>query len=199
MIAICGCNLIASPIDDLASPSQETRDAAAKILRTTYVPPSKTNWDALLSQLKVGDNMTNVEKLLHEYNAEPSSEIGNKTGKTGYSGYRLDDLWMLKCDFESDESSNERNLIKYEFYATLRRIWVAPPLNFTGEWSVYFVNGQMCNEINYKDGQYFGEFIAFNPDGSKMCLQHYISGTLVDDLEFNKDGTTNYFKDYTNQ
>jgi hypothetical protein len=44
--------LAASPQSDLGSPSQKVRDAAAKILRETYVPPSRTNWDPPSAELK---------------------------------------------------------------------------------------------------------------------------------------------------
>jgi hypothetical protein len=46
--------LEASPMSDLCSTNQATRDAAAKILRETYIPPARTNWDSLIASLKVG-------------------------------------------------------------------------------------------------------------------------------------------------
>ena len=53
--------VFADPRSDLESRSQEIRDAAAKILRDTYSPPSSNRWSALLESIKVGDHKTNVE------------------------------------------------------------------------------------------------------------------------------------------
>ena len=42
----------ASPRDDLSSPSQEVRDAAAKIVRETFVPTPREQWEPLVEKIK---------------------------------------------------------------------------------------------------------------------------------------------------
>jgi hypothetical protein len=44
LVLILGCKPAANPVSDLASPSQETRDAAAIVLRATAKPPPKIKW-----------------------------------------------------------------------------------------------------------------------------------------------------------
>jgi len=164
--------LAASPQSDLGSPSQKVRDAAAKVLRETYVPPSRTNWDSLIAELKPGTPETNVMKLLTPYT--------NNIEGTGSSGvvechrYRLDDLWLLECCFEG-ESSNQV-LIQPELTKEMRRFWVSPPAGFTGAWTNYFVNGQPSGGGYYRDGKLEGEGIGFYPDGSKAMVHSWING-----------------------
>ena len=54
------------PTSDLASPSQEIRDAAAKVLRATAKPPSKIKWFFFTCHLKKGETETNIFELLME-------------------------------------------------------------------------------------------------------------------------------------
>jgi hypothetical protein len=214
LVVICGCDLVASPIDDLASPLQETRDAAAKILQATYTPPPRTNWDSFIASIKVGDSKTNILAMLRQHNFKP--EGGGGSGTFECESFRLDDLWML-------ELSSERDLIvSCKLREQMRHVWVVPSPKFTGVWIVYFANGQKSHEINYADGSYFGEFVAFNPDGSKCYVQHldhqiaegadigyfpsgrikyqgfYRTNTQVGTwIWYNEDGTTNSIKDYS--
>jgi hypothetical protein len=216
LVAIYGRNLIASPIDDLASPLQETRDAAAKMLRTTYIPISRTNWDSVVASIKTGDKKTNVLELLRPFKVTLQGGFGG--GGTYSESYRLDDNWLLTCWYlNKDDSLIDKNLSP-----SLRFAWVGPPASFSGVWITYYVNGQKSNEINYKDGSYSGECISFNPDGSKCVVQHYNhqiaegadtgyfpSGKIKYQgqyrtnaqvgtwIWYNEDGTTNSIKDYS--
>lgn len=203
--------------DDLASPSQHTRDAAAKSLRRTWVAPSRTNWNSLLDALKVGMPKTNIMELLRPLKV--TSGPGGASGAVHWEGFRLDDLWMLECSYHSDEVLFARRL-----YEQMRNVWVPPPTNFTGIWTTYYVNGQRQSEIHYKDGRYFGEFTGFRSDGTKACVQHYgAEGAEGDDtgffpsgrvmyrgrygrdkqvgtwVWFNEDGTTNSIREYSTQ
>ena len=209
-------SLVASSTSDLSSPSQETRDAAAKIIRDTYTPPSRTNWDSLVASIKVGDNKTNVFDLLQRLNIK--CEIGIGGGIVEGKSCRLDDLWMLEWSYRSTDGIIEGCRIHEE----MRDLWIVPPSNFTGIWTTYFVNGQKSHEIHYKDGSYSGEFVAFYPNGSKCCVQHYNhhiaegddtgffpSGRIMYQgqyrtnvhvgawIRYNEDGSTNSIKNYS--
>lgn len=204
-----------SSMDDLASPLQETRDAAAKILRNTWVAPSRTNWDSLLATIKVGMPKTNVMELLQPLKV--TTGPGGASGAAHWEGCRLDDLWMLECSYHSDDVLFARRL-----YEQLRNVWVWPATNFTGIWTTYYVNGQRQSEIHYKDGRYFGEFTGFRSDGTKAYVQHYGSqGAEGEDtgyfpsgrvmykglyrqgkqvgtwVWYNEDGSTNSVRDYS--
>ena len=72
-------------------------------------------------------------------------------------------------------------------------MWVEPPTNFTGLWVTYFVNGNKAREIDYEDGRYSGEFIAYHSDGPKAYLQHYHHHIAEGaDTGFFRSGRTNY-------
>src|ERR1035438_1246926 len=91
------------------------------------------------------------------------------SGGSYRESYRLDDAWVLTCWYRhTDDVLLERTLT-----SSLRYVWVAPPAHFTGVWITYYVNGKKSHEIQFRDGGYFGEFIAYNSDGSKSYIQHY--------------------------
>jgi hypothetical protein len=160
-------SLIGSPADDLGSPSQEVRDAAAKILSSRYTAPSRTNWEAVVNSITNGMTKTNLLELLSPYHVTPMWGMGS--GGSHSQSYRLDDAWMLTCWFRNQGDI----LFDRTLSPSLRNVWVAPATNFSGIWITYFVNGQKSHEIHYDDGKYHGEFIAYSPDGSKCYVQHY--------------------------
>jgi hypothetical protein len=174
-VFLCWVNTAgASPSSDLGSPSQEVRDAAAKILRATYTPPSRTNWDSVIASIKVGTPKTNVLELLRTFNAQPEGCGGG--GGIENELYRLDELWLLECTYHFGIS----NLVfaGCALRQQLRFISVEPPTNFTGIWTVYYINGQKSGQGNFKEGRPEGESIRFYPDGSKALVNHSTNGVL---------------------
>jgi hypothetical protein len=165
-------HLLASPTSDLASTNQEVRDAAAKILRETYVPPARTKWDALVEKMKVGSLMTNFTELLAPYTN--NAEGGGGSGIVGWVRYRLDDLWLLELSYTARSSSNQ--LIHCKLIEQIRDVWVEPPNNFTGVWRTYSANGQLRHEFQYKNGQLEGLLTTFYPDGSKCYTAQQHNG-----------------------
>ena len=108
MILLICCwraSLVGSPASDLDSVSQEVRDAAAKILRASYTPPSRTNWDAVVSAITNGMTKTHVLALLSPYNV--TSLWGDATGGSHSESYRLDDAWILICWFRTSPKTSE--------------------------------------------------------------------------------------------
>ena len=134
---ICVNILLASPVSDLSSPSQATRDAAAAILRSSYFPPSRTNWDPLINSLKVGSSKTNVMARLQALNLHSAGGVGS--GNTETEFFPLDDFWSLECSFTNTASGS--GLARVGLFGQLRQISTAPPANFPGHWTDYYVNG----------------------------------------------------------
>lgn len=171
-----GCleNLLASPASDLASPSQAVRDAAAKILRETYVPPPRTNWDSLVGKLKLGISKLSALEALGEITNNVSGSVGSSS--TEMNRYRLDDLWLMECSYTGRGTNSV--LTHLNFIQGLRFVSVEPPLGFSGRWTTYYVNGQKFSEGVCKNGMADGEGFGFYPDGSKMVVNHSLNGML---------------------
>lgn len=165
------CILQASPLADLSSPSQETRDAAAKILRATYTPPSRTNWDVLVSTLKVGSPKTNIEAQLQALNLHVGGGVGS--GNTETVTYPLDDYWSLECSFTN---TADGRLAGVGLVGGLREVYTEPPTNFTGLWTDYYVNGQKSGEGYYKNGKLDGNGVGFDSKGKTNLIHHWVNG-----------------------
>ena len=179
--------LIASPRSDLSSISQETRDAAAKILRGSYSPPPRTRWEPIVDAIKIGDSKDKILEQLRPFS--PTPEMCTASGGSYCDCYRLDDLWLVRCCYRVSDDT----LFKHELVEFLRWVWVAPPSHFSGVWVTYFPNGQRSHEIHYQDGQYSGEVTTFRFDGSKCVVQRYgPEGVDGEDTGFFPSGGVKY-------
>ena len=160
----CIASLSASPLDDLSSPSQETRDAAAKTLRETYQPPPATNWNSLLKALELGTKRSVIEAQLRSSNLVVGGGVG-----IGKIVYGLDDRWALECSFTNNAAGVSNSALAHvALKEQLRHVWVEPSTNFTGVWRTYWVNGQPSHEFHYQNGHREGIMTTFYPDGSKV-------------------------------
>jgi len=168
LVVISGCKPAPSPSADLASPLQEVRDAAAKVLRATAKPPSKLNWFFFIRHIHKGENETNILALLRSYNLStvPVSGVGSLSY---WLNFQLDDYWQLHCVFDSDDKS----VYEWKLESRWRSYWVLPPTNLTGVWINYYANGQTFTEDHYENGKHSGEFTTFEPDGWKHSVYHY--------------------------
>jgi len=163
-----------SPSEDLASPSPEVRDAAARILRASWVAPARTNWEALLARIKVGDSKTNVLELLSAVKATPEGREGG--GNVMSELYRLDDLWVLQFSYYETTDNRligKEALIGKKLVERMRAMSISAPTNFSGVWTTYWANGQPQSKIHCTNGLNFGEFTGFYSDGKKAYVQHY--------------------------
>jgi len=181
----------ASPIEDLASPNQELRDKVAAELRTVFRSTPESKWTPIVDKITKGLSKIEILKLLEPFHV--TEQMGEGSGQSHSQSYRLDNEWILICWFQNDGDI----LIGRELQYSLRHVWIAPAEDFTGTWIVYFVNGHKSHEINYKDGQYFGELIAYHSDGSKSCVQHYKSlGADGEDTGYYPSGSVSYRGQY---
>jgi len=179
LVCCSASGLSASPLSDLTSTNQNVRDAAAKILRETYTPPSGTNWDTLIASLHPGTPKTNVLSFLRPNIVQ--TEGGGSSGTYEFCRYRLDVSWVLECYFERDIFTGCK-LIKYP-----GQMWVNPPPSFTGISTIYFSNGQTNLLIHYKNGKQDGDMIVFTEDGQISHTMRYLDGVWQHD---DTNGTT---------
>jgi len=79
-LLVFGCLLVAgvsaSPLEDLRSPSQQVRDAAAASLRTSFVPPPRSRWEPVLAALRPGDSKDLVLQVLQPYSVTMEGGMG---------------------------------------------------------------------------------------------------------------------------
>jgi hypothetical protein len=186
---------MSAPRDDLASPDQATRDAAAKVLRDTYVAPPRTKWDAFMAQIKPGMKHSALNELLAPYHFKLEDTLPT----AGASTARLDDAWVLEVDFSNFATSPDADtLIQSSLTQHFRNAGVAAPKDFTGTWTNYFVNGQKSSEIHFRNGVYFGEFICYHDNGTHAFVQHYDeTGGNGDDTGYFPSGKVMYRAHYT--
>ena len=162
---------------DLASPSQETRDAAAKILRATAKPPSKLKWLYFSWHLKVGETEADIQNLLRSYNlsTDPTNGLGLVGGLIDNRAYRLDGYWLLHVMLTTDYP-NEKTIVEWELVPRWHSFFVWPVTNFTGVWVTYYANGQEFTEDHFQNGQRDGECTTYEPEGWKSAVWNYKHG-----------------------
>jgi hypothetical protein len=183
LVFAAGClPSMANPREDLASPDSVTRAAAATTLQKTYVPVAGTVWSPLISKLKSGLPVTAVDDILRPYHPTPLGGAGGGGGST--QSYRLDDDWILILNI--DDWAKPKKLMSATIERDFQQIWAQPPKDYSGLWINYFVNGQKSQEIQYRNGVYFGEFISYRSDGSRALVLHY------DETGCNGDSTCYY-------
>jgi hypothetical protein len=171
----------AAPINDLSSPDQATRDAAAKILRATYQPSLRAKWELELAKVRLGMTRQALTDYLQSYHVPQSLHPSAASGGSSNELWRLDDAWSLEVAIEertgnhilipTDDGTN--TILQFSLVSILRNVWVEPPKTYTGIWTTYYVNGQKQSDISYRNGEYFGTFVSYHADGSESGVQHY--------------------------
>ena len=178
---------LADSLADLASPSQTIRDNAAKEIRTIFQPTPESKWTPIIAKIDKGQSKTEILELLRPFNVTKGLELGS--GGSHSESYHLDNEWVLTCWYKNESDT----LIERRLSQHMKHIWVEPPEHYTGKWIVYFVNGQISHEINYKDGKYFGELRANRSDGSLCVLQHSTeTGANGEDIGYHPSGKVAY-------
>jgi len=89
--------------------------------------------------------------------------IGQDKPGNGWSG----ELVLPPLRFSVGDGSGVR------YGVTPDLLWIEPPKNYTGTWTVWDCNGQKRFEINYKDGKYRGIFTTYHSNGQKSTDQEY--------------------------
>lgn len=162
----------------LSSTSQAARNLGARILLESFVPPPRTNWDTLMGRLKPGLKESAVAELLSSVGATnvPDQSSVNASNKI----YRLDDLWLLRCDFTNAvPEKSEGGLSGTSLIEQMDSIVVEPPPGFTGEWITYWVNGGIHFHSYYVNGELDGTNTIYYPDGS-LCDEAFCREGVLD-------------------
>lgn len=179
-------------IEQLASPEQTERDAAANRLREIFLPAPRTNWEPLLKKLKIGLTKKEVRAFLTPQQREDLGGLAD--GGSHLVDFRLDHTWVLRCTFRNDGNL----LLEAKLQVRLQSLWIAPPADFTGPWVSYFVNGQPSHEIHYRDGKYHGQFTANYSTGKKSYVQNYgPDGAEGEDIGYFPSGKISYRGHYS--
>lgn len=154
-----------SPLTDLASTSQATRDAAAATLRTSYKQASGARWIQKLGEIQPG---TAKQAVVAQLTPEQSRSLSMAApdGST-VANYRLDDDWVLLCIYKASVDT----VIKCRVSASARQVPVQPPRGYTGPWTDYFVNGRRASESFFRAGVPVGTTTVFHPNGNKALVQ----------------------------
>lgn len=193
LCSLWGSFAVSSPVEDLSSPDQAVRDKAAESIRKTYKPIPESKWSTFVSGFKKDQPLAEVEKTLRTFVPDVHKEDGDASGGIGSVYYPLDIEWTMVCAVNTRTDS----LIEATLQRSVKSAWIKPPHDFTGMWTVYYVNGQKRAQINYKNGGYWGEFISFHPDGSKSVVQHYDeNGANGEDTGYYPSGTVKYRGQY---
>ncbi len=173
------------PVADLASPSQEKRDAAAKVIRENYVAPTKESVKAALASIQVGDRRSKILRALVSFGIP--MELPEKSAGTSFTSYRLNDRWVLECTFQN-EVLQDVALMEDE-----QEIEVHPPERYTGDWTTYYANGQRCHEAHFLDGVYTSELTTFRADGTRSRVQNFgPDGLDGEEIGYYPSGTVSY-------
>jgi hypothetical protein len=170
----CAGSLWAGPLEDLSSSSQETRDAAAKILREGDQKALSKEWEALKGAIREGDTRKEVMDFLQP--REGTFELKMRSGEpdTDADWFRLDDHWVLWCTFRKKGDI----LLRLDLVKQPSDVPVSPPAGFTGLWTTYYVNGQRSQEAQYVDGKRSGTSTSFRADGTILSVQNWAEGLL---------------------
>lgn len=181
----------ASPIEDLSSPKQELRDKAAAELRLVFRSTPESQWTPIVDKITKGQSKNEILKLLQPFNV--TEEMGAGSGQSHSESYRLDDEWILICYFYNEGDI----LIDWTLTPSIRQVGVKPPESFTGQWILYFINGNKSHEISMRDGHYFGEFVAYHANGEKAYVQNYTTkGVDGTDTGYHLSGMIAYTGQY---
>jgi hypothetical protein len=52
-------------------------------------------------------------------------------------------------------------------------LWIEPPENFTGTWTIWDRSSRIQSQINYNNGKYHGSHTTYYPNGQKSTEQYY--------------------------
>jgi hypothetical protein len=164
----------------LSDPQSEVRAAAAAKLKLIaaenqkVVAQAESYWREKIAAVKPGMKKEDVEVMLPPFAAQPDKLIGG-SGSSHTETYRLDYHWMVTIAY-----LNKGEVMDYPLTLTRTEMstGVAPPKDFTGVWTGWFVNGEKSYEIGYRSGSYDGAFISYHDNGRKCYVQHYTAGKI---------------------
>ncbi len=141
-----------SPFSDLSSPSQDVRAHAAEIIQSDhlYKATPRKQWDKLAAELKEGMSTLELSNFLKR-NGLLISDSFPLNRKATYS-FRLDDSWVLMCEIMMHHDDLSYYLMDYKIVEEPKMVIVSPPINYTGIWKIYRINGEKVEPSYYHNG-----------------------------------------------
>jgi hypothetical protein len=185
------------------------RAAAATHIRTRLAadPAIAPNWHEeafwkeRVAKLVIGMTLDEAGAVL--FTNEPEEirrkRIGSSIGQGGSGNSRtwqvqLDDYWSVSIS--SLIPNNQVSGMGMVAPQVARR-WVQPPPGYTGEWTSWYVNGQISTKIDYRDGRYDGSFISYYDNGAKQLHQNYANHIPVgEESGWHRNGQLSYHGQY---
>jgi hypothetical protein len=164
--------------------SNEARAAAAASLRRLLAadPSARTNdhgreyWQRRIAAVKRGMKHAEVVKLLPPYDttrsldqhlwAWPASGYAHKTG------WRLDHYWLVAVNYNNPDIVRGRPKLE----SSTMSVGVMYPRDYTGTWTMWYVNGQKYYEYGFLNGKMHGACAKYYDNGQKRCETHYRNG-----------------------
>jgi hypothetical protein len=177
-------------VNRLRDPQPAVRDAAAAEIRRALATnpaaagdPGEAFWKKKLAAIKPG---ITAEQFKAATGA--TEEGGAGSGQTHTMIFRLDDHWVVEIYFDNPDRLREVGPLT----SSLRSIWIAPPKDFTGKWTTYFVNGVLSHDIDYSKGTY-RRFASYYDNGQLVYEQRYVDGTIDGpEVGYHRDGKKAY-------
>lgn len=180
---------MALPVEDLVSPEQAVRDRAAMEIRETYRMIPESRWAWVAQEVKPGMTEEEIRSVFLSRGVEYVPEVGVGTGSMQVDAARLDDEWVFRGIYKNDTKA----LLSGEVVRVVRTGIVDPPKDFSGVWTLYFINGQKSSIANYRDGHFFGEVIFFHPDGQRAHIQRFdADGLTGESIGYHPSGQVRY-------
>ncbi|MGE0786979.1 MAG: toxin-antitoxin system YwqK family antitoxin [Sandaracinaceae bacterium] len=175
-------------IEQLASPTQTTRDdAAARARALVEAEPrlrgTEAQWRRRLAWVRPGTTEAELRRRAH---ATPEGAMSGGGGTT--ASYRLDDFWVAVVVLDATDHVREIA----EIVARARDVWVQPPSGFTGRWRTYTAGGSLSHDIEYANGTYV-RFAQYHDNGQLAYEQRYVRGQIDgEERGFYPDGSRMY-------
>jgi hypothetical protein len=158
---------------------EEVRVAAAKAVRTILVatPSAAPNdhgeayWQKVLDQVKPGMSYEEMRKLWTS-----RDEAGAGSGPWMGMSVQLDDYWNVSIDFFDGKIGDKRPRVR----RNVKHCWGATrPKDYSGRWTVFYVNGEKADECDYRDGKPDGLETGYYSDGRKWYETKFVDGKPV--------------------
>lgn len=205
----------------LENPDPAVRSEAATAIRElldagqnevapgNVIEHERAYWEERVAGLRRGLNRIEIAVRLGI--PIPSVSSGMYSGGSGVETWPLDRTFSVTLSLIRRSAApskprialgledNGYTLVKATLAESPRSVWVKPAEDFTGQWETYFVTGQPANRIDYADGKYHGEFIAYRPTGGIRYRKHYQHGVCTGkDEGFYPSGKPSYTGEYAN-
>jgi hypothetical protein len=159
LAAVIGLILTSMPLSDkvladLNSPIYAVRERARDVLRASFVPSDRKQWDALSEDLQreIGHSSKEVFAVCARDDAAlPNFSEDLPQGLSTYHlRARLDSSWVLECRFRDDQLQEAKLMVRPDPIKTV------PPDSYTGLWLTYRENGDIESQIYYSKGRALG-------------------------------------------